>query len=231
MLFRHRHDAAVARTSVLDNHVGQLPILLHGLRLPAEEPGVEGGRPLGLAALKLVPGQAAGVVDPARPDVLPRLPGCEHGARRVLDNSHPAGVENVERLAVDRAAQLARPRSGRAGVLDAHVVEPVRRDTLLAPPGFELVEAADLVATQAQHRVRPRLPGRHVLRLPAEQLAVKGLGAYRIRRRQVHPAEGPRLVMLPLAHPFLLPAASSDRPKGRAVSLRRPSRFPSSKRL
>src|SRR3712207_143285 len=109
-----------------------------------------------------------------------------------------------ESVGVDRAPQLARPGDYRVGVLDAHVSEPLGRDAPLAPLGVHLVEAADLVAAHAQQRVGSYLPGRHVLGLPAEQLSVEGLRVRRIGGREVRPAEGPRLVALPLSHPFLL---------------------------
>ena len=78
----------------------------------------------------------------------------------------------------------------------------MRLDVRFAPLRLHLVEAADLIAFEAQHRVRPLLSGRHVLSLPAEQLAVERFGARRIGRRQINPAEGPRLVALSLAMRF-----------------------------
>jgi hypothetical protein len=132
--------------------------------------------------------------------VRPRLPGREHRALGVLYDRHAAEAHNVEGVTVDRAAQLAGAGRGFVGALDAHVGEPVGRDPLLTALGPHLVEAADPVAVEAQHRVGSRLPRGRILRLPAKEPAVEGFGACRIRRHQVHPAEGSRLVTLPLAH-------------------------------
>lgn len=85
----------------------------------------------------------------------------------------------------------------------------MRRDAPFASLRLHLVEAAYLIAFKAQHRVRPRLTGRHVFSLPAGQLAIERFGARRIGRRQIHLAEGARLVALSLAHAAPSPLLST----------------------
>ena len=84
----------------------------------------------------------------------------------------------------------------------------MRRDGTFASLRLHPIETTDRIAFDAQHCVRPRLSGRHFLSFPTEQLAVERFGAHRIGRRQIHLAEGPRLVALSLAHARLFPTAS-----------------------
>ena len=152
--------------------------------------------------------------------MLPRLPDAEHGAARVGEYRHAAG--HIEGLLEHVGAQLPRLRGGLVSAHDGDVIVPVPRLLVL------LDDRCYRVALNVTHRVNAATRELIVLELPTEKLAVEGLGAVSVARRQIHPGESSRLVSRPLAHVFLLDAAFT-RPSNRTVSLRRHSRFSAAK--
>jgi hypothetical protein len=135
------------------------------------------------------------------------LPDTEHGAARIGEYRHVAGLHHIEGLLDNGGAQLSRLRGGLVSAHDGDVIVPVPRLLVL------LDDRCYLIALNVAHRVNATTRDLVVLELPAEQLAVEDLGTVGVACRQIHPAEGARLVTLPLAHPLFLPTASSDRLK------------------
>jgi pimeloyl-ACP methyl ester carboxylesterase len=204
------HHAAVAPLADVDDDVPGAVAGRHLLGAPAEERGVELERGVDVRGVQLVPGQAAGLVDPLRADVVAGLPPGQEGARRIGDHGHPAGGHDVEGLHRDVPADLAGLRGEVVGALDGDVVVPVRRRGVALTPRRDRGDAVAFDLARDVHAATRLLGDRVVLEPPAQQLSVERLGSVGVRGRQIDPAERPRRVLATPSHLLLLRSAWLD---------------------
>jgi nicotinamidase-related amidase len=137
-------------------------------------------------------------VDDLRADVLLRLPDGEDRARRVREDPHAPGVEDVERLRQRAPAGVRDLRGGVVRTVDGDVGAPHgcrRRSLRLGTHG------GDVATVEPGHEVVAGRVRRHlVLELPPEEPAVepgRGLG---VRLRSVDPARDPGRILASLQH-------------------------------
>ena len=95
------------------------------------------------------------------------LPYAEMSAGRILQNCHPANVEDVERGRNYFAAQLAGLFRRLIGVGDRHVQTPMRRRTRCDLLFSQCVGCAGVAALKLKHGIHAFRHG-HVVDMPAE---------------------------------------------------------------
>ena len=194
----HQHHAGDRGVPRHDHRV--LDAVRHGggLRADVQQRGQELGGGRWIAGQELGPAERAVLGADLRADALPRLPERHHGAGRVLDGRHAAGVEHVERFGQHRAAVLDGAHRAGIGIVHRQIDVPVRRNAHLRLLGRLREDPRRAGAVDGRRRVEPlaRLVDRHIPVAPAEQAGVEPLGGVLIGGGQVDPRRRPLQVAI-----------------------------------
>ena len=127
--------------------------------------------------------------------MVPGLPQAEGGGGVVLDHGHAAFLHHIRGFHQDCPPGGANLGENVINTFDRHVAAPMGRNPLLLHAAVHLPQAGDVLAALLQNGVGNAGVGGTVFKVPAHQLAVELLGGGGVGGRQVHPAEGPGVIL------------------------------------
>src|SRR5215510_1280607 len=183
-----------------------------GLRfLPAEELAVESKRLLPVGGDQLMPADAAGRVQRGGP-LLAAFEPLEQRNRchlRVDRDRKAADVGDVRRRDMHAAAKLYEAIGGGVHVVDAHISEPARPQARFPRVLRQAHQSADRDPSSGEQGVG-HAGRRRVLRAPADDLGVEGLGSLHVRRHQLVPDE----TAMRIGHVLFFSQSSLQRRRG-----------------